>query len=159
MLAGFGTTRALWLMVIVSVATIGGAWALQWYGYDPCHLCLLERWPYYAAMPLAVITLGATDAGSSLRKAGVFLLGLIFIGSAIFGTYHSGVEWGWWAGPSSCTGNNLTGVLPDLTRKIAMCDQAALRIFGLSLAGWNAIISAVLAIMLFASAKTDPQKN
>ena len=155
MLSNLGTTRALWFAVFAGIATIGGAWALQWYGYDPCHLCLLQRWPYYTAIPLGVIVLGATDPGSSFRNTGVRVMGLIFAGSAVFGAYHSGVEWGWWPGPSSCTGNNLSGGLPDLTRTIAMCDQAALRIFGLSLAGWNAVISVALAVLLFASAGRD----
>ena len=159
MLTDFGTTRALWIAIVVNLATIGGAWALQWYGYDPCHLCLLERWPYYIAMPLAVVILGATDSATKLRRAGVTVIGLIFIGSAIFGAYHSGVEWGWWPGPSSCTGNNLTGGLPDLTRKVVLCDSAALRILGLSLAGWNAVISAALAILLLGAARTETRAD
>lgn len=153
MLTAVDTTRALWIVILVSVATLGGAWALQWYGYDPCHLCLLQRWPYYLSVPIAIVLLGATDTASSIRKSGTLLLALMFIGSAGLGGYHAGVEWGWWPGPSSCTGNNLTGGLPDLTRKIVMCDKAALRILGLSLAGWNVVISVCLAALLLLSAK------
>jgi disulfide bond formation protein DsbB len=66
------------------------------------------------------------------------------LASAVFGAYHAGVEWKWWPGPDTCTGGSALGGLPDLTKPIVMCDEAAIRIFGLSLAGWNAVISAAL---------------
>ena len=73
-------------------------------------------------------------------------------GSSIFGIYHSGVEWGWWQGPTDCTGTlnaapSLNDFLKQLeTVKVVRCDAVAIRILGLSLAGWNAVISAAMAL-------------
>jgi disulfide bond formation protein DsbB len=83
------------------------------------------------------------------------LLALLWLGSAVFGVYHSGVEWGWWQGPTACSGGGDslgTGDgLPNLSQPGVMCNEAAIRIFGLSLAGWNAVISMALAILAFRS--------
>jgi disulfide bond formation protein DsbB len=141
MLDALTPQRSLGLILIVSAATIAGAWAFQYAGYDPCHLCLMERWAYYAAIALSLVALLA-KAGA---KQVLYLLALIMLGSAIFGIYHSGVEWKWWPGPATCTGGGSLSGLPDLTKPVVMCDEAALRILGLSLAGWNAVISFGLA--------------
>jgi disulfide bond formation protein DsbB len=74
------------------------------------------------------------------------------LGSAIFGAYHAGVEWTWWPGPETCSGA-ISGGLPDLTKPVVACNEAAIRIVGISLAGWNAIISAVLAVIALAGAR------
>jgi disulfide bond formation protein DsbB len=69
----------------------------------------------------------------------------------VFGIYHSGVEWKWWPGPATCTAQaGFTGGLPDLSKPAVLCDTPAIRIFGLSLAGWNAVISLGLALVAFA---------
>jgi disulfide bond formation protein DsbB len=73
----------------------------------------------------------------------------------IFGIFHSGVEWKWWAGPTACTGSGgLSTGLPDLSSPVVMCDQPAIRILGLSLAGWNAVISLGLALVALAGARS-----
>ena len=142
-----GLTSRHWLVVIAAVAfaTIAGAWIFEYFGYAPCELCLKQRWAYYAGVPLALLLLLVSPPA---LRTGLWLVMVLWIASAVFGVYHSGVEWGWWAGPSACTGSagGLTGGLPDLTQPIVMCDKPAIRIFGLSLAGWNAVISACLAI-------------
>jgi disulfide bond formation protein DsbB len=136
------------LVLIGSAATIAGAWAFQFWGYEPCHLCLLQRWPHYAAIVLAGLSLMALDA--RMQAHALKILGLLMLGSAIFGAYHAGIEWKFWPGPSTCTGTGgLTTGLPDLTKPVVMCDDAALRILGISLAGWNALISAALAAVAF----------
>jgi len=135
--------RSLTLILIVASATIGGAWIFQFAGYDPCHLCLMERWAYYAAMIISAAMLLTRYSASP----GLYLLALIMVASSIFGIYHSGVEWKWWPGPTTCTGGAALGGLPDLTKPVVMCDEAALRILGLSLAGWNAVISAGLTVI------------
>ena len=91
---------------------------------------------------------------SSLQKNGMVILALIMLASCIFGIYHSGVEWKFWTGPTECTGD-FAGGLPDLTKKAVMCDQAAIRILGISLAGYNAIISAALAVLAFGKVKKN----
>jgi disulfide bond formation protein DsbB len=135
-----------------ATATIAGAWIFQFAGYDPCHLCLLQRWAYYFAIPFSLLL--SVSAGSNPKGArrGLYVLALVMLGSAIFGAYHAGVEWKWWPGPDTCSGD-ISGGLPDLSKTVVACNEAAIRIVGISLAGWNAIISAVLAVVALAGAR------
>jgi disulfide bond formation protein DsbB len=149
MLEALTAQKSISLILAVSAATIAGAFAFQFAGYDPCHLCLMERWAYYAAIALSLVLL-LTKSGT---KQGLYLLALIMLASTIFGIYHAGVEWKWWPGPSACTGGAALGGLPDLTKPVIMCDEAAFRIFGLSLAGWNAVISFLLAAVALRAAR------
>jgi disulfide bond formation protein DsbB len=146
--------NAAFVVFIVSLLTIVGAWIFQRAGYEPCPLCLKQRWAYYAVVPLSlVLALAAGSKNRSTGRAGLVLVGLIMLGSMVFGIYHAGVEWTWWPGPGTCEGT-LSGGLPKLGNEpVVSCDEAALRIFGLSLAGWNAVISCVLAIVAFVGAK------
>jgi disulfide bond formation protein DsbB len=141
--------KSLLTILLVATATIAGAWIFQFAGYDPCHLCLLERWAYYAAIAISLILLIA----KSNARIGFYLLAIIMLASAVFGVYHAGVEWKWWPGPDTCTGGSTLGGLPDLSKPVVMCDEAAIRIFGLSLAGWNAVISFALAMVALKGAR------
>ena len=141
-------------ILAIAAASITGAFIFEALGYAPCELCLKERIPYYAAIPIAVLTLFFAARGSkTLMRAAFVVLALIFAASAVFGAYHAGVEWGFWAGPTECTGAldraaSVSDFLKQLeTVKVVRCDSAALRILGLSLAGWNAVISAGLAAL------------
>ena len=84
------------LIALVALATIIGAWIFEFAGYAPCELCLQQRWAYYAGVPLA-LTLAV--ANPSWIKTALLAVAVMWLGSAIFGIYHSGVEWGWWQGP------------------------------------------------------------
>jgi disulfide bond formation protein DsbB len=151
MLTSLTPRHALLLLLVVSIATIAGAWIFEAAGYLPCELCLMQRWAYYAAIPLTAMLLVAAP----LQRAGLYLLALLWIGSMIFGIFHSGVEWKWWAGPTACTGSGALSMgLPDLSSPVVMCDQPAIRILGLSLAGWNAVISLGLALVALAGARS-----
>jgi disulfide bond formation protein DsbB len=151
MLTSLSPRNALLLLLVVSIATIAGAWIFEAAGYLPCELCLMQRWAYYAAIPLTAVLLVAAP----LQRAGLYLLALLWIGSMIFGIFHSGVEWKWWAGPTACTGSGgLSTGLPDLSSPVVMCDLPAIRILGLSLAGWNAVISLGLALVALAGARS-----
>lgn len=130
----------------ITTAIILGAYGFEYMGYAPCELCLMQRYAYFAVIPLSLI-FSLLDPKS--QKAGLYLIGLIMLGSMIFGIYHSGVEWKWWQGPTTCTGGGFGGGLPDLSKKAVMCDQPAIRIIGLSLAGWNAVISAFVSGLAF----------
>ena len=147
-------------VLIVAFATIAGAWVFEWAGYAPCELCLMQRWAYYAGVPLAAMVAIVAGRGSrGLAGAGLALLGLIFAGSMIFGAYHAGVEWGFWPGPSGCTGalakaDSMADFMKQLeTTKVVRCDAVAIRILGLSLAGWNAVISAAMAALALLGAR------
>jgi len=155
MLTHLTPQRAACIVFAATAATLIGAWIFEYYGYAPCELCLKQRWPYYAAIPLSLALALRGETNPSLARSGLYVLALIMLGSAIFGTYHAGVEWKWWAGPNTCSGDGgLTGGLPDLTKPAVMCDEPAIRILGLSLAGWNAAISAVLAIVALKGARS-----
>ena len=138
-------------VLVVAFATIAGAWGFEYAGYLPCELCLQQRIAYYAGVPLAAIAVLATAVQARPARPLLVLLGLLFAGSAIFGVYHSGVEWGFWPGPTGCTGaiqraGDMNDFMKQLqTVKVVRCDAVAIRIFGLSLAGWNAVISAIMA--------------
>lgn len=143
--------RAALLIFLVAFATIAGAWIFEYYGYAPCELCLKQRWAYYAGVPLALIVALAAPRNMELAKVGLAILALLWLGSMVFGIYHSGVEWKWWPGPATCTAQaGFSGGLPDLSKPAVLCDTPAIRIFGLSLAGWNAVISLGLALVAIA---------
>jgi disulfide bond formation protein DsbB len=144
--------RALVIMA-ASLAILASVWVLQGFGYQPCELCLTQRYAFYAAAPLAALTavLGSRSASGPAR-AGFALLALVFLANAALAGYHAGVEYHWWPGPTACTGS-LTGPVDvnDLMKslnsvRVVRCDEAQLRIAGLSLAGWNVVASAALAI-------------
>ena len=138
----------------VGAATILGAWFFQYaLGYKPCPLCLEQRYAYYFAIPLAVMVVMGDQVGAQ-RKVLIAALAVIAAGmlwNAYLGVYHSGVEWKWWPGPTDCSGalenlgtaGNLASTLE--TMKVIRCDEAAWRFLGLSLAGYNALISLTLA--------------
>jgi disulfide bond formation protein DsbB len=148
-------SRAAGLILLIAAATIAGAWIFQASGIAPCELCLSERIPYYVGVPVAAATLiSALRKSKPLMLTGFILLFLIFAFSAGFGVYHAGVEWHFWEGPTACTGSTMTkaATMQDFmnqlrTVKVVRCDAVAIRILGLSLAGWNAAISAVLAVI------------
>ena len=124
-------------------------------GLPPCPLCLEQRYAYYVAIPLAAMVLLGLSVGSS-RK--VLMLALLAIAAAMLwnaglGVYHSGVEWHWWPGPQDCSGaapNFSAGgsLLDQINRtRVVRCDEAAWRFLGLSLAGYNVLISLTLAVV------------
>lgn len=143
--------QAAWLIFAAALATIIGAWIFEYFGYAPCELCLKQRWAYYAAIPIALIA-----ATMAPPRPLLYLLAVIWLASMVFGIYHSGVEWKFWPGPSTCSANGgLSLGLPDLSKPVVMCDEAAIRILGLSLAGWNAVISLCLAVLAIRAARSQ----
>lgn len=142
-------------VAFVSAATVGTALILQHgFGYVPCMLCLWERWPYYLGAPLALAAIVcARFARPAVARGLLVLAALLFAGGAVLGGYHAGAEWRFWPGPASCAGADAAptsagGLLDQMrTTRIVPCDRAALRVLGLSLAGWSAVISAGLAAL------------
>ncbi|WP_414472106.1 disulfide bond formation protein B [Microvirga sp. M2] len=142
--------QAALAVVLAAAATIGGALVFEHgFGYVPCKLCLIQRNPYYVAMPLGVV---AALLPPFWTRAGLWLLALVFLVSAGLGAYHAGVEWGFFVGPSDCGGGSGAGAgnvgdfLSQLQNtRVVSCTAAAWRFLGLSLAGWNVLISLALA--------------
>lgn len=149
-----GSSGIAFAVAALAFATVAGAWAFQLAGYAPCELCLKERIPYYCGVPLALLTgVLSLRRRQSLLPAAFVALTVIFAAGAVLAGYHAGVEWGFWPGPASCTGGaNVPTKVEDFlhqlqTVRVVRCDAAALHIAGLSLAGWNAAVSALLAVL------------
>jgi disulfide bond formation protein DsbB len=141
-------------IAVVAGVTILGAYYFQYVlGLAPCPLCLDERIAYYAAIPMAgLIAVGAAlHARRSLLLAGLMVVCLVMLASAALGAYHAGVEWKFWPGPADCSGPiQGFGRASDLLRQlnsvhVVRCDDAAWRFLGVSLAGYNVLISLALA--------------
>jgi disulfide bond formation protein DsbB len=142
------------LIAAAAILALAAAWALQLSGLTPCELCLRERIPYYVGIPIALGALGAAlRRRIDFARIGFGLLLVIFAASALLGAYHAGVEWGFWPGPAECSGQfNAPAKVGDFLEQlkhvtVVRCDAAALRILGLSLAGWNALLSLALAAL------------
>lgn len=135
-------------------------------GFRPCELCLLQRWAYYAGIPLLFGALVLSSGGLPRAASVIFLfVALAFLANAGLATYQAGAEWKFWPGPSSCTGpQQITGsagsLLKDLeTTTVIRCDEPQIRIMGLSFAGWNILISlAFAALCLSATARSGSQR-
>src|SRR4030081_2849070 len=156
---------------VVAAATLAGAWFFQLVlDIRPCPLCLEQRYAYYLAIPLgALIALAAVrDAPRAMLLAGLAILAAAALGNASLATYHAGVEWHFWQGPTDCTGEignlgsagNLMARLD--TVKVIRCDEVQWKFLGLSLAGYNVLISLLMAalaawgIVRLAAAKKQP---
>lgn len=138
------------ILLMASVVVIGIALLAQYVGgLQPCELCLLERWPYYAIIVVMALTLLSRSAG--LLRAALALSLLVFLASSGLGAYHVGVEQHWIQGPTACTGEVGNAASPEALlralegRQPVQCDVVQWSFHGLSLAGLNLIVSLALA--------------
>jgi disulfide bond formation protein DsbB len=119
----------------------------------PCPLCLEERLPYHVVIPLSLLMVIAALARAprTLLAVGFTAIIVAVLCGAALGAYHAGVEWHWWAGPTDCSGpiTDLTAKGPILGQlnsiHVVRCDEAAWRLLGISLAGYNVLVSLALA--------------
>jgi disulfide bond formation protein DsbB len=121
-------------------------------GLAPCQLCLYQRWPYDAAIALALIAVIAGDRASA--PVAIALCGALFAVGAGLAFYHVGVEQHWFAGPTACSGGPDADTVEALKQQImgqkpVRCDEVPWALFGVSLAGWNLIASLALAAFSF----------
>jgi disulfide bond formation protein DsbB len=143
------------LATLGSVGLLGGAFAFQHIGgLYPCQLCLWQRWPHAAAILIGIIALATGWRG--LAWAGA----LAALATAGIGGFHVGVEQGWWEGLATCTAGSISGIsTADLLNPAApisapvRCDAIAWEMLGISMAGWNMILSLVLAGIWVAAAR------
>lgn len=140
-------TRFAWvrlLALLLPLALIAGAWGSQIFGgLFPCEMCHWQRWPHYAAILLALLAF--LIPGPPAQRGFVLLAAITIAVSGAIGVYHAGVEYGWWEGITQCSViNNGSGqdVLADImSSPLIRCDVAPWTLFGISLAGFNAIFS------------------
>ncbi len=141
-------------IAILGIFTLGMAFISQYgFGLAPCELCLWQRWPYGAAILFGLAALALPRWRSPL----LILAGLSFLVTGGIGVFHAGVEWKWWQGLTSCGSGPTATTLEDLRAQImaapvVRCDEAAIRVLGLSMAGWNALWAAALAIFALLAA-------
>lgn len=147
-----------WLLIALatSAAMLATAHGFETFGgLAPCTLCLRQREVYWVALTLAgsgVIVSHVPRLERFTRLFGV-LLGLVFLAGMAIAVYHAGAEWKWWPGPTTCASTGahvsaaaLASLLHGAKVTAPHCDVAAWRLLGLSMAGWNVLISLKLAV-------------
>ena len=142
-------SSALMLAIAHAFETFGG--------YAPCTLCLRQREVYWLAGSVAIVGLVVEQLSPLKRWVWLFqaALALIFAVGMAVAVYHSGAEWKFWPGPTTCASTGAAVSLDSLTAiangtakiKPPACDEAAWRFLGISMAGWNALISLELAVL------------
>ena len=149
----FRLARAL--VIAVPALLLGGAYIGQYaFGLYPCEMCLWQRWPHFAAIGLALLAHVAPRP-----RLWVALAALAILVSGAIGAFHAGVEYGWWEGVTGCAtaigGDGADPLAAIMDAPLVRCDQAPWSIAGISLAGFNFLISTVagLAILWLISRK------
>jgi disulfide bond formation protein DsbB len=146
--------RARWLALLLPLGLLTGAYISQYVGgLYPCEMCWWQRWPHFAALPLALgaLVLG----GQGVQKALVALAALAILASGLIGGFHAGVEYGWWEGITACSTTVQAGAGQStldaiLNAPLTRCDVAPWTLLGISLAGYNFLISTLGALAIFA---------
>ena len=152
--ANCAMTAALFVTV-VGLLTIGGFFFFQYVlGYPPCPLCLDQRKAFYVAVPLAALLIVGASSGASRKvlMLGFLAIALVMLWNTGLSAFHAGVEWKFWQGPTACTGNGTSLDLNQLSNlnavKVVQCDQIQWQFLGISLAGYNALVSALIVLLL-----------
>lgn len=133
-----GKARAL--AVAIPAALLGGAYVAQYgFGLYPCEMCWWQRYPHFAALGLGLLAFVAAPS-----RLWVTLAGLAIIASGLIGGFHAGVEYHWWEGITACSKPAVAVDMLDFsTDKLVRCDAAPWTLFGISLAGFNFLISTI----------------
>lgn len=147
-----GLTQARALALAIPAGLLGGAYISQYgFGLYPCEMCWWQRWPHFAAIAFALASYAFVPA-----RVWTALAGLAVITSGVIGGFHAGVEYGWWEGITGCsTLPSGTDVMDISAAPLVRCDVAPWSLFGVSLAGWNFLISSIggAAILALAAYK------
>ncbi len=152
MTAKFGIAH--WLAFLLPAALLLGAYGSQYIGgLFPCEMCWWQRYPHFAAFAIASVTFAVGNP--EYRKTLVALAALAIGTSGIIAGYHAGVEYGWWEGLTACT-SSVSGTGDDLLKSImnaplTRCDVAPWSLFGISLAGYNFLLSLGGAVVILTS--------
>mgnify|MGYP003627042217 FL=1 len=147
----FSDLRALSLLTLVfAVAVLAAAFGFQHIGgLDPCVLCIYQRWPWVAVIALAALSFALGGSRALLALAGLAMIA----GAGIAG-FHVGVEQHWWAGTSECGAQSGAPQTVEalkqqlLATAVTRCDEIAWSLFGISMAGYNLILSLAGAVVL-----------
>jgi disulfide bond formation protein DsbB len=144
------------LALAIPAALLGGAWIAQLgFGLPPCEMCHWQRWPHYAAL---VPALAAFVAPANVQRPLILVAALLIAVSGAIGFFHAGVEYDWWEGLTQCTSPIAASLEDLLNTPLIRCDVAPWSLWGVSLAGFNAIFSlggAAAIVLLLRSQRTD----
>ncbi len=145
-------SRARLIAILVPNALLWGAIGSQYIGHlVPCEMCMWQRWPHIAAIALALVAI-LLRGNPPASRGFTALAALAILVSGGIGVYHAGVEYHWWQGLTACTAPVLSGTGDVLAQIMAAplvrCDQAQWTLLGISLAGWNAIVSGVSGLSI-----------
>jgi len=133
-----GSALARLIAFIVPIALLGGALGSQYVGgLHPCEMCYWQRWPHGAAILLAAAAFVIPAKSRTLTALAALAIAI----SGAIGVYHAGVEIGWWEGVTTCTAGGALSLDQLMKVPLVRCDQIQWSLFGISMAGWNAIIS------------------
>ena len=139
--------------IIIGPAAVLSAALFSQYvgGLNPCPMCIWQRWPHGVAIALALVALLIGPRAAPLY----LLIALTMLVGAGLGAFHAGVELGYWEGPSTCAGGDVGGVSTGdlinqiMSAPIVRCDEVVWSFLGVSMAGWNAILSLGLAVVAY----------
>ncbi len=155
-LVDFWPRQAPALLLLASAGALIFVFVAQYaFGLEPCVLCLYQRWPYAAA----ILLMGAAVAARPLMRSRLLLLAaLVFAVGGGIGVFHVGVEQRWWTGTEACQGGGPAESVEELRRQLlgrkpVRCDDVAFSFLGLSMAGWNVVLSGALAALSVAAAR------
>lgn len=141
----------------VPALLLAGAYVSEYgFGLFPCEMCWWQRWPHFAAILLALVSTVAEP-----KRLWIVLAALAILTSGLIGAFHAGVEYGWWEGITACASHVEAGGDPlaaILNAPLVRCDVAPWTLAGISLAGFNAIISVTSAVAIFVLAVKDRPK-
>lgn len=150
------------LAILISGGLLCGAWFFQYgLGYPPCQMCYWQRHAHKAVLIIAALAIGLSLMGKKYPRLFALLIGLAFVVSFGLALWHVGVEYKWWEGPKTCSGNASPiidfdpSTIFDDPKKIRppACTEAPWHFLGLSMAAWNAFVSAFGAVMSFLGLK------
>ena len=153
--------------LMLAISALATAYGFQYIGgYEPCALCLMERYAYYVGIPLLFLALVLVATERAGWAAAIFfLVALAFLANAGLGTYHAGAEWKFWPGPDTCGGSQTLGggsggLLKELeTIRVIRCDEAPWQFLGLSFAGWNVVVSFLIFVAALQAAFAASARN
>jgi disulfide bond formation protein DsbB len=145
---------AQWLALGIPALLLGGAYLSQYgFGLFPCEMCWWQRYAHFAALALALVSTVAPP-----KRVWIGLAGVAILVAGLLGAYHAGVEYKWWEGLTTCSSTAAGTSLEDiLNAPLIRCDEPQWTLFGISLAGFNFLISTLAAIAVFVLLARRPQ--
>lgn len=141
------------LSLAVPAGLLAGAYGSQHIGgLAPCEMCYWQRWGHWAGLAFAIVSLAAATRLPDRGRSFVWLAGLGILASGMTGAYHAGVEAGVFEGFTQCTavaGGSGGDLLAEImAAPLVRCDEVQWELFGISMAGWNAILSISSALVI-----------